>query len=546
MKLDPKDVYVHTTIAWCNNIWHPDALEAKTGVYDEGVGGTCCFDWFTVKGQKFFRPNQCSGPDIEIRTENGRLVVYDRGSKALPYGDVGALFKDVAQKTQEAVIDPAAKLAKDAAERTKKYAISSWEDTKQAASKFGGYMKTGADATRDFGKMVIDQKLKPLGDTIKEYGSIGATMVKNWFKGRPHHDYCDLSNAVLADPPTLDSEQAQKEDTEGLIPYIKKYAPVVWLQSGEDYYPTRFSEYMTGPGTSIISRKTGATIVPKGQVTMEKIYEMYQNKDKEKYEDMDLAFATDDCIFFGSNPANFTDKNGNLNTPMYVITFEQNNKIYIQYLFFYGLNGPYDIGPFKGNVMEIQNFHEADLEHMTMELNKETKALERIYYASHGRAEGFWLDAKNPDIQYEGTHPVVFVAHYGHGNYPKAGTYVRIFGLANDVTSQGQKWVPTLMRIYKDSDERFDPKTMGLMYFPGVYGKHGVGSMHGQSWFTNVNGDVGRPYTPNKWFCENMPNRDTTSSDPIRAISEIANAVADSVKYGACLAEKIPNATIPD
>jgi hypothetical protein len=470
----------------------------------------------------------------------------------------GKAFKDLGEDIKGKVIDPADDAFKKAGDKIKEYSTTGWEETKKAATKFGGYMKTAADETKEFGQMVYKEGLKPIGEQIELYGNVAATMVQNWFKGRPHRDYCDLSKAVLLDPPTIDTPEAKEADKEGLLPFVEKYAPVVWLQETEDYYPTRFSEYMTGPGTSIISRKTGATIVPKGQVTMEKIYEMYQNKDKEKYEDIDLAFDVDDCVFFGSNPANFTDKDGNLTTPIYFITFEQNNKIYIQYLFFFGLNGPYDIGPFKGNVLEIQNFHESDLEHITLELNKETKELERIYYSSHGRTEGFWLDAKHRDIQYEGTRPVVYVAHYGHGLYPKAGTYVRIFGMANDVTGKGQKWKPQLIRLYKNTDEhnRFDPKTMGFMYFPGVYGKHGVGAMYGQSWFTNSvdtiengkkvrdGGDVGRSYEPNKWFCENMPHR--SFSDPLKAIGSAAETVADGIKYGACIASKIPNATIPD
>lgn len=537
--LPGKTVYIHGVSGLCSDIWHPDTLDPKTGHYHEGIGwkqAACCYDWFKVYDDKFYIPNSCrgAGPTITIKNDG----VYVNGDPANHYGDVGAFFKQLGQKI-EAKSTGFAQTVAD-------LAVKSWENLKKAANQFKGFMEEGADETKDFAKMVYEKGLKPVGEKIKQYGDIVVTMVKNWTKGRPHHDYCDLSKVVLLDPPLIDSKEALDQDTEGLIPYIKKYSPVAWLQEAEDYYPMRFSEYLTAPGTSIISRKNEEVIVPKGQVTLQKMYEMH--KDSAKYKDKELAFDVADCTWFGSNPAPFTDKAGNLTVPAYVVTFEQEGKIYIQYIYFYGLNGPYDIGPFKGNVIEIQNFHRSDAEHLTLELDKTTKELKRIYYSSHGPTEGFWLDAKHPDVEFEGTHPVIYVAHYGHGNYPKEGTYVRIFGMANDVTGQGQKWTPQLIRIYPETDKRFDPKTMGFMYFPGTYGREGVGPIGQQSWFANsVNtqkpasaGDRGRSYSPNKWFCKNPPHRDT--KNPIEALK----VVGDEAEYAACITTSIPYATIPD
>jgi hypothetical protein len=99
-------------------------------------------------------------------------------------------------------------------------------------------------------------------------------------------------------------------------------------------------------------------------------------------QDRKLALRIADCTTWGSNPKKHKDQNGNLTTPIYVVTWEQNGKLYIQYLFFYGFNGPYDLlgGLIQGDVTDVQDAHEGDLEHVTMELDKNSKQLLRIYY----------------------------------------------------------------------------------------------------------------------------------------------------------------------
>jgi hypothetical protein len=396
----------------------------------------------------------------------------------------------------------------------------------------------------------LKDQAETVGKGFNTFESVLSKTVKNSFNklflGRPHHNYCRFSTAKLLNPPTIDSDQAKKADTDGLLKYIQKYSPIAWIEGTEDYYPMTFSEYITAPSTSVINQdKNDLTVVPANQITMEGLYGMHLDykKNPHKYhirqdlrESKSHALKIDTCTTWGADPAMHTDSNGNLTTPIYAITFEQNNKLYIQYLFFYGFNGPYDVLFLKGDIIPDQDAHEGDLEHMTMELNKDTKQLERIYYSSHGTKEGFWL---NPNqVEFEGTHPVAYIAHYSHAIYPKEGTYVRIRGIGNDITTQGQKWYPQVMRLYPENDKRFDPKTMGFMYFPGYYGERGVGAVASQGWFMNpAGGDIGRDYKPRKWFCKNPPHRS--------GIEKIAEAV-DWIPYQACVIEGIFNAPIPD
>ncbi|MCX5922473.1 MAG: Vps62-related protein [Candidatus Dependentiae bacterium] len=443
----------------------------------------------------------------------------------------------------------------------------------------GGFEDFGS-AVESFGKDAVD-KVKAFGEEAANNVTMATDMMKkmieNWQKGKERPVYCDQPptnfkqpNSFL--PPLMsayDNEvdlQIKKEDTEGYLELIKAHAPVVHLEDSELYLPIWPNEYFTSQGTSIKLRNPQANTIMTiaggevGTITFEKMYEnFYKNLPIIQRNNPDMYIDNPHCTIFGSNPngVGYTSKgpvankdaNGNLITPMWVVTSEQDNNIYIQYLYFYGLNGPYDIGPLQGNVAEFQNYHESDLEHVTLEFDKSSRKLKRIYYGSHGKREGFWLDANHPDIKRINGRILVYSAHYGHGCYPQDGTYVRIFGVANDVTGNGIQWIPqNLVRLYPEGDPRFNPKTMGFLYFAGRYGAHGIDSAAAGGWFPEmdteqtarenrlvykkkigVKGDIGRAYTPSKWFCENPSSN-----------------FFQNAKYIGCIVKSIPEAGIPD
>lgn len=290
---------------------------------------------------------------------------------------------------------------------------------------------------------------------------------------------------------TIDDPETEKIDYEKWNPLIKKYAPIFYLASQELYLPIAVEEYCTGLQTKVVDSTNGATIIPAGFVTMEEIYQLYKQAESVGGS-LPYYFDNEPAVKFGSNPALYTDPNKTLRTPAYVVVYENDDALYIQFLLFFGFNGPYMV---RQTDTELFNPHEADLEHFTIELNKKTHEPQRFYFSSHGRSEGMWLPANHPDVGYEGTHPIAYIARSGHGTYPRAGIYVRIFGFANDHTNAGTRWEPMLKRIYSNTDPRFNPSTMGWVYHPGSYGKRGVGGAYDQSWFMHSKeGDLGRPY----------------------------------------------------
>lgn len=343
--------------------------------------------------------------------------------------------------------------------------------------------------------------------------------------------------------PTVDNPQVVSQDLEGMIPTIKKYAPILYLCKNEQYYPVAAEDYFTAPGTQLVhhvnhkgnqpGKKT--IVIPRGQVTMEEIYEksgLFRSTAPEK----DFFFEIDECTQHGSNPKKFSDRRGNLTTPAYVTWNEHDGKIYITYIFAYAYNGQYPIKiPRTDIVITREGAHEFDLEHMVLELNQ-NKELERIFFAAHGSREGVWLNADDKHITYEGTHPVAFVALNGHGSYPRHGTHVRIFGFANDVTCKDVRWTPQLVLLYPENDSRFNPATMGWVYHSGVYGRRGVDPASrffgGHKALTK-----GQPFESVQ-FCENPKS----SSGVIGAVKSFASDQA----YKMCIDRKRPFAGIPD
>jgi len=365
----------------------------------------------------------------------------------------------------------------------------------------------------------------------------GMQNVKNIFLGEPKPQFCPVPSQRAYAPTVNDPQSIANDRSDDMIKTIKKYSPILYL-CNERYYPIAVEDYFLHPETQLVYQKNHKknpsapkeVVIPRGQVTMQGIYDK-----RDMHTGSDYFFEIGECTKFGSNPQQFTDKKGNLTTPIYVTWQRRNGKIYISYVFLYGFNGAYpikapvaDFPLLKGDIAGVQGAHECDLEHIVLELSDDkNRTLERIFFAVHSaRVEGVWFPAHSKEISYEGTHPIVHVAVNGHGSYPRAGTHVRIFGFGNDITCKSKKWVPQLVLVYPESDSRFDPKIMGWMYHSGVYGPRGVNSF---SRF--IHAELFKGQSADKvQFCPNPKNPKNT---------------IDWAKYHGCIESKRGKAGIP-
>lgn len=313
------------------------------------------------------------------------------------------------------------------------------------------------------------------------------------------------------------------DSTDYIDQLIINYAPDVYLTKDEKYFPLTIENYLKNPKTVLFflpgHKDSGSTtdkikgffgkgkqkddpkvILEPGTITQEKLADRNLYKDLPGYLPEGLYFDNNGVLEKGDSPLSVyktpegttfkNKKNGIIQAPYYAIYVEQGKHAYIQYYFLYGYNGTYKIAG-VGPVSYSTGEHAMDLEHLTLQFDKETvhakkPHLTRIGFLAHGSGEGKWIKAHDPKLEYNGNHIVAYAAENGHGLYPEEGIYARIFGRANDKTSKDILWKPAgIIRLRGTNDPLFNPKTMGWVAYPGDLGNEGVSSIGDKAYFNN-------------------------------------------------------------
>lgn len=118
--------------------------------------------------------------------------------------------------------------------------------------------------------------------------------------------------------------------------------------------------------------------------------------------------------------------------------------ISITYRIYYSHNCSYGLfhGIFPRNA-KLCGYHDIDLEHIRILLNKKTHKPEFVYFSAHD-CESKWIPW-NDCLKNENDDLKVFVAYCSHANYPYPGTWCRVMFIGNDKTSNtGRKIIPEL------------------------------------------------------------------------------------------------------
>ena len=408
------------------------------------------------------------------------MIIFFCKAEAGFFSSIGDAFESIGNAIKDTAVD--------VGNAIKDTAVDAGNAIKDTAETVADHVEYGIDAAED------------VVDVIKD-NTQGTTRKKeNFCTDLPSQKEKTAEFAEIFEPSHLNNEDP-------LTLLIKKHAPIVYLHKGENAMPMSGKDYFEHHRTQIthqwnhddalkFKRGSKTILIPAEEVTSEKIYNLSTTHTPAP--DDNVFAEIHPCITAGANPLDNTDSKGNLTTTAYVKTgIAANKKLYISYIFFYGFNWPYQTKlPFTSIAIapgEVLNAHECDIEHIVEEfeeINGEW-TLSRIFYSTHGSEEGMWLDTNNPEKNYrsipvifeEGTHPVVYSAKGGHGCYPEEGTYVRIFGQANDITQKGIRWTPRWVRLFSPTDEEFNPKEQGWTQLPGDSGRHGVTSLGYKKWF---------------------------------------------------------------
>ena len=182
----------------------------------------------------------------------------------------------------------------------------------------------------------------------------------------------------------------------------------------------------------------------------------------------DARYALDPCP--GSLNGEVVDGLGSV--PIYYHTYECGDRTYVQYIFVYANNPGYRCcGLPLGR-------HKSDVEHVTLELQSADGRVLRVYFSAHGHTQGQWVPAGQCEWHTDGRRLRVYAARGSHACYPRAGTYVRALGVANDVCGDG---------LVCDLALRELPDAAWTK-FAGTLTPTGVSPPRRQAWFGHENG----------------------------------------------------------
>lgn len=198
--------------------------------------------------------------------------------------------------------------------------------------------------------------------------------------------------------------------------YLDKYKPILYLHYKESISPISWEDYLKN-SISIENDRInfiGKSIVP----------------DKKNINDIP---------FYGK--VNFNDND-------YFID--------LVYIFLYPINKGYKIA-FWNDI----GYHTGDIEHIIIRINKYTEKIIKVFFSAHSKEHTIHY-LKDLSLCNHCNTLKVYVALNSHANYVKPKTYFRIFGFANDKTSnKGIYWHPTQV-INIDTMNKTNYKSIGL------------------------------------------------------------------------------------
>jgi hypothetical protein len=251
--------------------------------------------------------------------------------------------------------------------------------------------------------------------------------------------------------PLVEGQYTEEEKLE-MLAMAEKWSPIVYHHPDEKYYPVSIDWLMANSVLLDYTESPPFTVSP---ITNQAIYDLAMKHRSEIKTNGDILFSFGKELHRGEQPTR--------NVPCYALFKEVGDKLHLIYIFLYAYNGEYDILGLTNAGM-----HPADIEHMTLEFDKDHQTLLRVMYSAHGVKDGRWVPASK--LPMEDGKIVGYMALNGHGLYPESGIAFRLGGVANDYLGRGDKWVPKPELIFLPDDPNFDIATMGWTAFNGRFG----------------------------------------------------------------------------
>jgi len=213
----------------------------------------------------------------------------------------------------------------------------------------------------------------------------------------------------------------------------KWFRPIVHFHPKETIWPCSFDDYMDN--CFLRNRVTGEVLERKVNSAVLKQY----NRD-----------PLDRQVCLDCDPSFWTQRPKDLNQVPIYCRVDSSDSIYhwLQYWMIYPYNGALSIGCFtrpdccpSNKAIAKAGAHQADVEHLSMYVEKSTNRIAKVYLSAHGDADGQWFNEQELLLQNGGRTLNVYSAYQSHAVYDHPGCIPRVFGCANDFTSdEGVAW----------------------------------------------------------------------------------------------------------
>jgi len=256
----------------------------------------------------------------------------------------------------------------------------------------------------------------------------------------------------------------------GIENYVLKYAPMVWLDEQEQYFPSDI--YAQVENTHPALNLTPITNAPE-PLTLENLHDLnfFGNNGSNVFLTSNIDVTEDPKWLDGVVP-NSAGKTTNAVSAAIIVNDHGDGLVDAFYMYFYAYN--------MGNTVLFQELgdHIGDWEHNMIRFQDGRP--QAIWYSQHGNGEAFQFDV----VEKMGNRPVTYSARGSHANYATKGTHDHTIpdlnlpiGPLEDYCSQGMLWDPTLSAYFytfNSSTDAFgdaDGKSpVGAMYFKGKWG----------------------------------------------------------------------------
>ncbi|KAF2258360.1 hypothetical protein CC78DRAFT_124576 [Lojkania enalia] len=272
-----------------------------------------------------------------------------------------------------------------------------------------------------------------------------------------------LIASAAAAPAKLDQRQAPA----GVPDYVLKYAPLVWLHSAEQYFPSDLQSQLS----NTIPRVNFNAVAAPNPLNLTNLNALGADVYLTSKDDI----TTNPQWIKGVKPDGAA-KTQNAITAAVIVNDKGNGNVDAFYMYFYAYN-------WGGEVLGIDQLqfgnHVGDWEHNMIRFESGTPTY--IWYSQHANGQAF----KYTSVLKDGLRPLAFSSNGSHANYAIPGTHDHTIpnfnlpgGVLEDHTDKGALWDPLLAAYYYAYDagaNRFaayggDATPVEWLYFRGRWG----------------------------------------------------------------------------